>query len=98
MVVVDPENSGQIMESSAGGGKQTKSKNMAAKREEAAAIMLKAIDHVCQSWASTLSKEDLDQRAQSWYMRTRPDVDQGQAGWGQRGKVQMKDILALKKG
>ncbi|KIW10550.1 hypothetical protein PV08_11514 [Exophiala spinifera] len=79
-------------------GKKPSPKSMAGKREEAAAILLKAIDAVCQSWASTLSKEDLDQRAQGWYMLVRPEVDHGQAGWGQRGKVHLKDVLKLKKG
>ncbi|KIW53045.1 hypothetical protein PV05_08644 [Exophiala xenobiotica] len=77
--------------------KKSTPKDMASKREAAAAIMLKAIDTVCQSWASSLSKEELDQRAQTWYVRVRPDVEYGQAGWGQRGKVQLKDILKLKK-
>ncbi|KIW84173.1 hypothetical protein Z517_03422 [Fonsecaea pedrosoi CBS 271.37] len=73
-------------------------KEMASKREEAAAMTLKAIDTVCKSWASTLSPEQLDQRAQVWYTRVRPDVEQGQAGWGQRGQVRLADILALRKG
>ncbi|KIX99868.1 uncharacterized protein Z520_04504 [Fonsecaea multimorphosa CBS 102226] len=73
-------------------------KEMASKREEAAAMTLKAIDTVYKSWASTLSPEQLDQRAQTWYTRVRPDVEQGQAGWGQRGQVRLADILALKKG
>ncbi|KAK6379211.1 hypothetical protein LTS17_006129 [Exophiala oligosperma] len=79
-------------------GNKPSPKSMAGKKEEAAAIMLKAIDAVCQSWASTLSDEDLDRRAQAWYMLVRPEVEQGQAGWGQRGKVHLKDILKLKNG
>ncbi|KAL6246896.1 hypothetical protein RBB50_006203 [Rhinocladiella similis] len=79
-------------------GKKPSPKSMAGKREEAAAVILKAIDAVCQSWASALSNEDLDQRAQAWYVLVRPEVEQGQAGWGQRGKVHLKDILKLKRG
>ncbi|KAJ9610590.1 hypothetical protein H2200_005367 [Cladophialophora chaetospira] len=77
--------------------KKTSTQDMAKKRLEAAAMVLKAIDAACQSWASTLSAEDLDQRAQAWYMRVRPDVEQGQAGWGQRGQVRLADILKLRK-
>ncbi|OAP59363.1 hypothetical protein AYL99_06661 [Fonsecaea erecta] len=73
-------------------------RDMASKREEAAAMTIKAIDTVCKSWASTLSPQELDQRAQVWYTRVRPDVEQGQAGWGQRGRVRLADILALRKG
>ncbi|KIW23831.1 uncharacterized protein PV07_12000 [Cladophialophora immunda] len=73
-------------------------KEMARRREEAAAMTLKAIDAVCKSWAPTLSAQELDQRAQVWYTRVRPDVEQGQAGWGQRGQVRLAEILALRKG
>lgn len=71
---------------------------IALRREEAAAKMLKAIDIVCQSWAESLTREELDSKAQSWYIRVRPDVEQGQAGWGQRGQVHLREILRLKKG
>ncbi|EXJ87819.1 hypothetical protein A1O1_04746 [Capronia coronata CBS 617.96] len=78
--------------------KKARQKEIGMKREEAAGMMLRAIDIVCQSWASTLSKEELDQRAQAWYLRVRPDVAQGQAGWGQRGEVHLEDILSFRKG
>jgi hypothetical protein len=70
---------------------------MAKKREESAAMIVAAIDAVCKSWSSTLAPAEIDQRAQAWYMRTRPDVEQGQAGWGQRGQVRLADILRLRK-
>ncbi|KIX03086.1 uncharacterized protein Z518_06636 [Rhinocladiella mackenziei CBS 650.93] len=73
-------------------------KDTSRKKEEAAAVVLKAIDVVCESWADSLTREELDQKAQSWYVRARPDVAQGQAGWGQRGQVRLEDILRLKKG
>ncbi|EXJ67820.1 uncharacterized protein A1O5_09166 [Cladophialophora psammophila CBS 110553] len=77
--------------------KKTNPKELASKREEAAAMVLKAIDTVCKSWKSSLNPQELDQRAQTWYTRVRPDVEQGQAGWGQRGQVRLADILALRK-
>ncbi|KIW93962.1 uncharacterized protein Z519_05277 [Cladophialophora bantiana CBS 173.52] len=76
---------------------KTNPKELASKREEAAAMVLKAIDTVCKSWTSSLSPQELDQRAQAWYARVRPDVEQGQAGWGQRGQVRLAEILALRK-
>ncbi|KAK5464922.1 hypothetical protein LTS15_001485 [Exophiala xenobiotica] len=98
MIVVDSgESKTEKEEERPQPAKKSTPKDMASKREAAAAIMLKAIDTVCQSWASSLSLEELDQRAQRWYVHVRPDVEHGQAGWGQRGKVQLKDILKLKK-
>ncbi|KEF60368.1 uncharacterized protein A1O9_01928 [Exophiala aquamarina CBS 119918] len=78
--------------------KKEKPAEIARRKEEAAAKMLKAIDIVCQSWAEYSSREELDSKAQTWYIRVRPDVDHGQAGWGQRGQVKLRDILQLKKG
>lgn len=67
------------------------------RKENAAVMLLKAIDHVCQSWSSTLSAEDLDRRAVAWYNRTRPRVKDGKPGWGQKGQVPLRDILNLAK-
>lgn len=89
---------GDIPSESKAQTKPKKPAESARRKAEAAAKMLKAIDIVCQSWAESLSKEELDSKAQSWYMRVRPDVEQGQAGWGQRGQVHLRDILQLKRG
>ncbi len=99
MILVDPDptQSGDTIEGKKTAAKTKTGQTMTKQREEAAAMMLKAIDVVCRSWASTLSSEDLDQRAQTWYTRSRPDVEQGQAGWGQRGQVCLADILKLRK-
>ncbi|KAJ9654299.1 hypothetical protein H2198_006649 [Neophaeococcomyces mojaviensis] len=67
------------------------------RRENAVAMLLTAIDHVCQSWSLTLSSEELDRRAGAWYAKVRPDVEYGQAGWGQRGQVPLRAILDLTK-
>lgn len=65
--------------------------------EEPAVSLLFAIDSVCQSWAGTLTKEELDRRAWFWYLKTRPEVEDGRQGWGQKGQVRLRDILALRK-
>ena len=80
----------------------TKSKKItaaekAARREQAVAMLLKSIDHVCDSWASNLTHDELDRRASVWYVKVRPEVEGGQAGWGQRGKVLLKAIIDLAK-
>lgn len=68
-----------------------------AQKEKAVAMLLKAIDYVCSSWSSGVTKDELDRRANGWYTRVRPEVDVGHSGWGQRGKVSLKAILDLAK-
>lgn len=64
--------------------------------EESVACLLSVIDSVCQSWATNLTKEELDRRAWAWYLKVRPDVQSGVQGWGQKGQVKLSDILALR--
>ncbi|KAF5867285.1 hypothetical protein ETB97_000054 [Aspergillus alliaceus] len=59
--------------------------------------LLKSIDLVCRSWAPTLTKEELDRRAWAWYTHVRPPVQSGPAGWGEKGRVKLSDILALRR-
>lgn len=66
-------------------------------REQALAILLTCLDRLFNSWAPTLGTNELDRRAWQWYLRVRPDVRPGEAGWGQRGSVKLEDILALQK-
>ncbi|KAH8694907.1 hypothetical protein BGW36DRAFT_398260 [Talaromyces proteolyticus] len=66
-------------------------------KERALGLLLRALDIVFASWAATLSPEELDKRAWMWYLRVRPDVQSGVAGWGEKGKVKLADILALKR-
>lgn len=68
-----------------------------AEREANVAALLKALDTVFQSWSSTLSAEELDKRAWSWYVSVRPDVEHGVAGWGAKGPIKLTDILALRR-
>ena len=70
---------------------------LAAQKEEGTARLLRALDMLYESWVSTLDKDDLDRRAWSWYLHVRPDVAQGQAGWGQRGQAKLEDILKLRR-
>ena len=77
--------------------KKNTAAEIAARKEEAAAMVLRAIDITIVSWKDTLSPEELDRRAQSWYAMVRPEVAQGKEGWGQRGKVHLENILKLKR-
>ena len=60
-------------------------------------LLLGALELLYQSWTTVLSKEDLDKRSWSWYIRVRPDVAQGAAGWGGKGNVKLSDILELRR-
>ncbi|KAF3491548.1 uncharacterized protein GIQ15_01065 [Arthroderma uncinatum] len=75
-------------------GTKKDSDSMPAK-EMTLGLLLGAIDHVCQSWASKLSKDELDRRAWCWYVAVRPEVENGIAGWGQKGTVRLSAILDL---
>jgi hypothetical protein len=70
---------------------------ISAKREQAAATLFQSLDLLFASWASILTPEELDRRAWSWYLHVRPDVAQGQSGWGQKGEVKLTDILKLRR-
>ncbi|KAL4915330.1 hypothetical protein BDW62DRAFT_203788 [Aspergillus aurantiobrunneus] len=68
-----------------------------AEREVCLGHLLRSIDLVCQSWASTVSADELDRRAWAWYIRIRPSVKSGVEGWGEKGAVRLSEILALKR-
>ncbi|KAL4896958.1 hypothetical protein BDV59DRAFT_82226 [Aspergillus ambiguus] len=66
-------------------------------REDSLGHLLSSIDKVCQSWASTLSTDELDRRAWAWYVRVRPEVQSGAGGWGEKGRVKLSSILELRR-
>ena len=71
--------------------------SLTAEKERNLGMLLGALELLYQSWAQVLSKEDLDRRAWGWYVRTRPEVASGQAGWGGKGIVKLSDILELRR-
>ena len=76
--------------------KATKSSLMAEK-ERNLALLLGALDLLFKSWSDHLSKDELDSKAWSWYVRVRPDVASGISGWGAKGELRLADILQLRK-
>lgn len=70
---------------------------IAAEKEHNLSLLLGALELLYESWAKVLDKDDLDKRAWGWYVRVRPDVAQGAAGWGGKGNVKLSDILALRR-
>lgn len=69
----------------------------AAEKEKNLGRLLRAIDLLYQSWSHTLEKDELDRRAWGWYVRVRPDVEHGVAGWGGKGPVKLSEILSLRR-
>ena len=59
--------------------------------------LLRALDLLYESWSETLSPEDLDKRTWGWYVKVRPDVADGVAGWGGKNTLQLSGILALRR-
>jgi hypothetical protein len=79
------------------GGKKGGATTKAAEKEQNLGKLLAALDHLYQSWAGTLSPEDLDKRTWGWYVRVRPEVADGAAGWGGKNVVKLIDIFALRR-
>ncbi|KAJ4342179.1 hypothetical protein N0V87_001163 [Didymella glomerata] len=71
--------------------------SLTAEKERNLGMLLGALELLYQSWAQVLSAEDLDRRAWGWYVRVRPEVASGQAGWGGKGTVKLSDILELRR-
>lgn len=69
----------------------------AAEREQNLGCLLKALDVVFESWSASIDPAELDKRAWSWYVRVRPDVEHGVAGWGAKGQLKLADIIDLKR-
>lgn len=68
-----------------------------AEKEENLGLLLGALRLLFDSWADTLSTEELDRRAWGWYSTVRPEVESGPAGWGAKGVLKLKSILDLRR-
>ena len=75
----------------------TKSSAVVKRKEQNLGKLLRALELLYASWSVTLSPEELDKRTWSWYVRVRPDVEHGVAGWGGKNVVKLADILALRR-
>nr|POF13173.1 hypothetical protein CFP56_10321 [Quercus suber] len=75
---------------------QAKGAKKAAEKETHLGEVLAALDILYQSWFPVLDAQELDKRTWGWYVRVRPDVENGVAGWGGKNIVKIADILALK--
>ncbi|KAF1826418.1 uncharacterized protein K489DRAFT_313021 [Dissoconium aciculare CBS 342.82] len=58
--------------------------------------LLRCLDILYDSWASSLSPTQLNDRTWSWYAKVRPSVEEGVAGWGGKNQLKLADILSLR--
>ncbi|KAM3421786.1 hypothetical protein BST61_g2164 [Cercospora zeina] len=65
-------------------------------KEQNLGKLLRALDLLYDSWSTKLSPAELDQRTWNWYVKVRPPVEDGVAGWGEKNKLKLADILALR--
>ncbi|TKA70302.1 hypothetical protein B0A49_05388 [Cryomyces minteri] len=77
--------------------KKTTNATKIAEKKQALGMLLGALELLYRSWADVLDKAELDRRAWSWYVRVRPDVADGVAGWGGKGDVKLAEILGLRR-
>jgi hypothetical protein len=68
-----------------------------AEKERNLGRLLRTLDLLYDSWATMLTPEELDKRTWGWYVRVRPDVAEGAAGWGGKNTLKLADILALRR-
>jgi hypothetical protein len=78
-------------------GKKASAATKMADKERNLGMLLRALDMVYQSWIDTVGPAELDRRVWGWYIRVRPAVEHGVAGWGGKNEVKLTDILALRR-
>jgi hypothetical protein len=83
--------------SGTGSGSKTSAATKVAAKERNLARLLHALDLLYDSWATLLSPQDLDGRTWSWYVKVRPEVEHGVAGWGGKNEIKLSEILALRR-
>lgn len=68
----------------------------AAQKEDNLGKLLRALDLLYDAWAKELSTDELDKRTWNWYVKVRPSVEDGVAGWGGKNELRLADILDLR--
>lgn len=77
--------------------KPSSAANKAADKARNLGMLLRALDLLYQSWIGAVGPAELDRRVWGWYIRVRPAVEQGVAGWGGKNEVKLGEILGLRR-
>ncbi|WPH02776.1 Hypothetical protein R9X50_00564400 [Acrodontium crateriforme] len=78
-------------------GKKLSAASKAEEKERNLGKLLHALDLLYSSWAETIGPDELNKRTWGWYVKVRPDVPNGVAGWGGKNEVKLADILNLRR-
>ncbi|KXS94154.1 hypothetical protein AC578_7675 [Pseudocercospora eumusae] len=70
----------------------------AAEKEQNLGKLLRALDLLYEAWAAKLPPDELDSRTWDWYVKVRPAVADGAAGWGGKNELKLAEILDLRPG
>ncbi|KAL8961586.1 MAG: hypothetical protein Q9183_005287 [Haloplaca sp. 2 TL-2023] len=76
---------------------KTNPKKETEEKEHNLAVLLHTLDIVFGSWVHAIGPEELDRRAWGWYVRVRPEVEDGPKGWGGKGEVRLGRVLELRR-
>ncbi|OLN96012.1 Protein IMPACT [Colletotrichum chlorophyti] len=76
-------------------GKRPSKSRIEADKEENLGRLLGALRLLFSSWAD--QPGEMERKAWSWYTAIRPEVEDGPAGWGEKGWVRLKSILDLRR-
>ncbi|KAK4493979.1 hypothetical protein PRZ48_015165 [Zasmidium cellare] len=68
----------------------------AAQKEQNLGKLLSSLDLLYDAWGQALSPDELDKRTWNWYVKVRPSVEDGVAGWGGKNELRLADILDLR--
>lgn len=95
----EPVPTSSTTEGSAKKGKAKKDGQLSktAEKERNLGLLLGSLELLFESWVGALDAKELDRRAWSWYVRVRPEVESGVAGWGGKGSIALADILKLRR-
>lgn len=77
--------------------KKSSAASKIAEKERNLGMLLQTIELLFKSWLEIISPEELDKRIWGWYVKVRPDVEHGVAGWGGKNELKLANILALRR-
>ncbi|QIW95735.1 hypothetical protein AMS68_001253 [Peltaster fructicola] len=78
-------------------GKKLNAAQIIKQKEDNLGHLLRAIDLLYASWIGFITPDDLEKRVWGWYVKARPAVESGVAGWGGKNVWSLADILVSRR-